>query len=63
MTNHNNPYPHLVPKQAKKTIFLKHFIHNPNIYSRRLHLLLIIGKFCAIAMGTSIVLLSVILQR
>ncbi|ACR47711.1 hypothetical protein RPR_05755 [Rickettsia peacockii str. Rustic] len=84
MPNHNNPYPHLFPKQAKETIFLKHFIHNLNIivgdytyYNDANHpekfeyenvrgahfAKLIIGKFCAIAMGTSIVLLSVILQR
>lgn len=31
MTNPNNPYPHLYPKIVKETVFLKHFIHNPNI--------------------------------
>jgi len=76
MTSHNNPYPHLFPKQAKETIFLKHFIHNPNIivgdytyYNDANHperfeyenvrgayfVKLIIGKFCAIAMGTSFI--------
>ncbi|MEY4463124.1 MAG: hypothetical protein RLZZ81_95 [Pseudomonadota bacterium] len=76
MTNHNNPYPHLFLKQAKETIFLKHFIHNPNIivgdytyyndannpekfeYENvrgAYFVKLIIGKFCAIAMGTSFI--------
>ena len=76
MTNHNNSYPYLFPKQAKETIFLKHFIHNPNIivgdytyYNDANHpekfeyenvrgayfVKLIIGKFCAIAMGTSFI--------
>ncbi|WP_419087996.1 CatB-related O-acetyltransferase [Rickettsia conorii] len=76
MTNHNSSYPHLFPKQAKETIFLKHFIHNPNIivgdytyYNDANHpekfeyenvrgayfVKLIIGKFCAIAMGTSFI--------
>ncbi|WP_422229174.1 CatB-related O-acetyltransferase [Rickettsia endosymbiont of Halotydeus destructor] len=76
MTSHNNLYPHLFPKQVKETIFLKHFIHNPNIivgdytyYSdsnnpekfeyknvRGAYFVkLIIGKFCAIAMGTNFI--------
>ncbi|WP_367363951.1 CatB-related O-acetyltransferase [Candidatus Tisiphia endosymbiont of Nedyus quadrimaculatus] len=31
MVNSNNNYPHLYAKQVKETVFLKHFIHNPNI--------------------------------
>ncbi len=31
MTSANSPYPHLYAKQVKETVFLKHFIHNPNI--------------------------------
>ncbi len=31
MVHFNKHYPHLYAKQVKETIFLKHFIHNPNI--------------------------------
>ncbi|WP_425363660.1 CatB-related O-acetyltransferase [Candidatus Tisiphia endosymbiont of Hybos culiciformis] len=31
MVQPSNNYPHIYPKQVKETIFLKHFIHNPNI--------------------------------
>lgn len=31
MTNHNILYPHVYSKPVKETIFLKNFIHNPNI--------------------------------
>ena len=31
MTSPNNPYPHLYQQTVKDTVFLKHFIHNPNI--------------------------------
>ncbi|WP_417904564.1 CatB-related O-acetyltransferase [Candidatus Tisiphia endosymbiont of Micropterix aruncella] len=31
MVHFNKHYPHTYPKQVKEIIFLKHFIHNPNI--------------------------------
>lgn len=76
MTSPNNPYPFIYVKRVKETVFLKHFIHNPNItvgdytyyhdvYSpehfehknvRGCHYCkLIIGKFCAIATGTTFI--------
>ncbi|MDD9334945.1 MULTISPECIES: CatB-related O-acetyltransferase [unclassified Candidatus Tisiphia] len=77
MVHFNKHYPHLYAKQVKETIFLKHFIHNPNImvgdYSyyhdshypeqfERNNVIgchqckLIIGKFCAIAKGTTFIM-------
>jgi virginiamycin A acetyltransferase len=31
MVSHNNPYPHIYAKPVKETVFLKHFVHNPNV--------------------------------
>ena len=76
MTSSNNPYPFIYAKQVKEIVFLKHFIHNPNIsvgdytyysdaYSPEhfehknvrgcYYCKLVIGKFCAIATGTTFI--------